>query len=77
MFSLLNRQAGSGKNPARMCKILNSLSQFFRGIRRQFRRPFYLVESERFRSEHFARVGHGIALLVRQPVLIRIRSRRD
>ncbi len=77
MFSPLNRQSGRGKNPARMCKILNSLSPFFRGIWRQFLRSFYLVEGKRLTSEHFAGDGHGIALLFCQPVLLRIRRGQD
>jgi hypothetical protein len=77
MFSLLNTVWRRGKNRARMCKILNSLSQFFQGLGRRLLRPFYLIDGERFRGEAFARVGHGIALLVRQPALLRIRSRKD
>jgi hypothetical protein len=77
MFSLLNTRPGKGNFPARVCKILNFLSQFFHGTWRQFSRSFYLIEGERVRSEHFTNVGHRIALLVRQPVLIRIRSRKD
>ena len=77
MFSLLNRRLGGGKNPARMGKILNNLSLFFHGVWRQFSWPFYLVEGERLRSEGFPGVGHRIAFLIRQPVLIRIRSGKD
>jgi len=77
MFSLLNTESDRGNNPARMCKILNSLSPFLHEVLRQFSRPFYLIEGERLKSGRFAGVGHGIALLVRQPVLLRIRSGKD
>lgn len=77
MFSILNTPFCRGKTSARMCKILNSLSTDFHGFRRRFLQGFYLVEPERFRDEVFAAVGHRIALLVRQPVPIRIRSGKD
>jgi hypothetical protein len=77
VFRLLNMEKGRGKNAARMCKILNSLSAFFLEVWRQLSRPFYLVEGARLSSERFCWVGHGIALLVRQPVLLRIRSGKD
>lgn len=77
MFSLLNNESAKGKTRARMCKILDSLSQFFHGLLPRFSRAFYFVEGERVRSRHSAAVGPSIALLIRQPALLRIRSRRD
>ena len=77
MFSLLNRNAERGKFRARRCKILNSWSQFFRSVWRGLSRSRYLIASKRLRSVHSGRVGHPIALLVRQPALIRIGSRKD
>jgi hypothetical protein len=77
VFSLLNSQTVAGKNPARMCKILDSLSLFSHGIWRRFLRPFYLLEGLRLRSMLSPRVGYGIAFFLRQPALLRIRSGKD
>jgi hypothetical protein len=77
MFSLLNSESAKGKIPARMCKILDSLSQFFHGVWPRFSCAFYPIEDERIRSKHSVAVGLSIALLVRQPALLRIRSRKD
>lgn len=72
MFSVLNTQFAMGKQGTRMCKILDSLSTFFHGVGLCFSRSFYLVEGDGFKSGHFTLVGNRIALLIRQPVLIRI-----
>jgi hypothetical protein len=77
VFSLLNGQALVGKNPARMCKILDSLSLFFHGIWRGFLRPVYLLEGLRLRSELSPEVGYRIAFFLRQPALLRIRGGKD
>lgn len=77
MFNLLNTDGSDGTNRARMCKILNSLFPFFHGAGRLFWQAFYLVENKVFRNALFGNVGYRIALLVRQPVLVRIRSRKD
>lgn len=77
MFSLLNNKRQSGKSPAWMCKILDSLSPFFRAISLRFWQWRYLVESGQFRNEDSAYVGLRIALLIRQPAVLHIRSRKD
>jgi hypothetical protein len=77
VFNLLNRAPNKGKFPARMCKILNILSQFFCSLWRPFSRILYLFEGKRLNCDHFGPVGHRIALLDRQLVLSRIRSGKD
>jgi hypothetical protein len=77
MFSLLNSRQGKGKSRAKMCNILNSLSQFFHALWRRFSESRYLIEGGRFRERNCAGVGLSIALLVRQPALLQIRSRKD
>jgi hypothetical protein len=72
MFNLLNSDSARGKIPARMCKILDSLSQFFHGVWRRFSRGFYFIEDERVISKHSATVGLSIALLIRQLAMLRI-----
>jgi hypothetical protein len=77
MFSLLNKRFRMGKHRARMCKFLNSLPQFFRTLALGFSKLSYPIENGRLKSRDFAVSGHRIASLIRQPVLIRIRSRKD
>lgn len=77
MFILLNSDSADGKIPARMCKILDSLSPIFHGLWTCLSRTPYPVEGERVRNKHSAAVGLSIALLIRQPALLRIRSRKD
>ena len=77
MFSLLNKRIGTGKHRVRMYKILNSLPQFFHTLSERFSKNPYLIEGRSFIREDFVLVGHRIAFLVRQPVLLRIRSRKD
>ena len=77
MFSLLNERYWTGKHRARMCKFLVCLSQFFHLLWQCFTTPFYLIEDARLRSQYFALVGHRIAFLPRQPVLLEIRCRKD
>ncbi len=76
MFNLLNTQIAKGRDPAKMCKILDSLSVFFDGVRQPVAGPFYLLEGEGFRDKTFPGVGHRIAFPVRQPVGVRIRNGR-
>jgi hypothetical protein len=76
MFSLLNSGHGRGKSGARMCKILNSLSEFFRGPRQRRSGPFYLLEGKRFRDALFLWVGLRIAFLLHLPVVARICPRK-
>ena len=77
MFSLLNTKIGKGREPAKVCKILDSLSVFFDSIWEAVAGPFYLLESQGFRSKIFLRGGHQIALLVRQRVWVRIQDGRS
>ncbi len=77
MFSLLNTEIGKGRDTAKVCKILDSLSVFFDSIREAVAGPFYLLEGEGFRSKIFPGVGHGIAFLVRQRVWVRIQDGRS
>ncbi|PYT63398.1 MAG: hypothetical protein DMG35_04220 [Acidobacteria bacterium] len=76
MFSLLNKRIDKGRDPAKMCKIIDSLSVFSDSIRQRVARPFYLLEGEGFRGKIFPGVGHRIAFPVRQPVWVRIRDER-
>jgi hypothetical protein len=76
MFNLLNKRIDKGRDPARMCKIVDSLSAFFDNIRQLVAVPFYLLEGERFRGKTLQRIGHRIAFAVRQPVCVRIRDGR-
>jgi hypothetical protein len=77
MFSVLNTRSAMGKTKARMCKILDSLCQYFRGFWLRLPLPRYPLESDRFRGGLGKRVGVRIALLVRQPALISIRHGKD
>jgi len=77
MFSLLNKEIDKGRDMARMCKFLDSLSVFFDSIREAVAGPFYLLEGEGLRRNTFPRVGHRIAFLVRQPVWVRTRDGRS
>jgi hypothetical protein len=76
MFSLLNAQIDQGSDPAKMCKILDSLSVFFDSVRQPVAGPFYLLEGEGFRNKIFPGVGHRIAFAVRQPVGVQFRDGR-
>ena len=58
-----------------MCKILDSLSPFFHDLWPRLSRACYRVESERVRSGHSVAVGLSIALLVRQPAMLRVRRK--
>lgn len=77
MFSLLNDRFRTGKQRARMCKFLFSLPHFFHDLWQSFSACPYLDEYARFRNRHLAPVGYRIAFLIRQPVLLRIRSGKD
>ena len=77
MFSLLNKRLQTGKHRARMRKFLNSLPQFFRPLWRPFSKASYLIEDGMLSSAIFAAVGHRIAFLVPQPILLRNRSGKD
>ena len=73
MFSLLNSGNDKGKERARMCKILDSLSVFFHAVRQRFGRPFYLLEGKRLSDCLFLWVGLRIAFLVHLPAFARMR----
>lgn len=60
-----------------VCKILDGLSELSHGVRDGFGTRHYLLEGKQLRNRVFKEVGLRIAFLVRQPVLIRIRSRKD
>lgn len=77
MFSLLNKPARTGKIRTRMCKILDCLSPFCRGIRRRFLLASYPLASERVSRMLFSKVGYRIAFPIPQPVLLRVRSGKD
>ena len=77
MFSILNTRFLTGKQPARMCKILISLPQFFHHLWRRFSRASYLIDDVRLKSMYSDDVGYRIALLLRQPVRLRICNRKD
>lgn len=77
MFSLLNKRFRTGKHRARMCKFLNSLTQFFHSLWGPFSKASYLIGDVGLRSKRFITVGHQIAFSIRQPVLLRIRFGKD
>ncbi len=77
MFSLLNIEIDKGRDTAKVCKILDSLSVFFDSIREAVAGLFYLLEGEGVRRNTFPRVGHRIAFVVRQPVWVRIQDGRS
>jgi hypothetical protein len=77
MFSLLNKRFGAGNHLARLCKFLNFLPQFFPGFGMHFLNASYLVEDGRLRRGDSGVSGHRIAFLIRQLVLVQIRSRKD
>jgi hypothetical protein len=77
MFNRLNKAGQRGKRRLMVCKILDCLSEVFRGSRALFGRRRYLIEGRQLRNEVFGEAGTRIAFLFRQPVLIRIRSRKD
>jgi hypothetical protein len=77
MFNLLNKRFGAGNHLARLCKFLNSLPQFFHSFGIHFLNTSYLVEDGRLRRGDSGASGHRIAFLIRQPVRVRIRSRKD
>ena len=74
MFSLLNTKIDKGRDPAKVCKFLDSLSVFFHAMRQRFGRPFYLLEGRRLRDRLFLWVGLRIAFLVHLPAFARIRA---
>jgi hypothetical protein len=76
MFSLMNTRGDEGKNSAWMCKILDFLSEFFRGIRQPLGRLFYLLEGQRLRDGLLLWVGLRIAFLPHMRAFARIRSGR-
>jgi hypothetical protein len=76
VFNILNKRTRRGKKPPMVCKFLDSLSELSHGLTIWLEGPFYLHEGRELRSKVFADVGLRIALLVAQPVLIRIRSRK-
>ncbi len=76
MFSLLNTKIDKGRDPAKVCKFLDTLSLFFDSIRQAVAGPFYLLEGEGFRSKIFPQRGHQIDFLLRQPVWVQIRDER-
>jgi hypothetical protein len=77
MFNMLNAWEKRGKKPPMVCKILDGLSRVFRELRELFGRHRYLIEGRQLRNGVFEEVGLRIAFLFRQPVLIRVRSRKD
>jgi len=77
MFSILNRSGVKGNDSARMCKILDPLSKLFHVIRRSFPMRRYPFEDAGFSGPLFGRVGPAIALMLLQPVAIRIRGGKD
>ena len=75
MFSLLNSHTDKGKDTPRMCKILDSLSEVFHGIRTRFGRLFYLLEGKRLNRDGLLLwVGLRIAFFLHLTALARIRS---
>jgi hypothetical protein len=76
-FSLLNKQTAAGKNQTRMCKILDCLSQFYRGLWRCFQSHLYLLDGEGLTGGLSAEIGCRIAFLFGQPVLLRICSGKE
>jgi hypothetical protein len=77
MFNKLNKVAQRGKRPPMVCKILDGLSEVSRRLRTVFEACRYLIEGRQLRNAVFGEAGTRIAFLFRQPVLIRIRSRKD
>jgi hypothetical protein len=77
MFNMLNTWEKRGKKPPMVCKILGRLSGVSHGLRELFGRRRYLIEGRQLRNEVFGEAGTRIAFLFRQPVLIRVRSRKD
>jgi hypothetical protein len=64
MFNMLNTLPETGKQPPMVCKILDSLSVFFRGILLPSERPFYLLERMGLRNHGFQAFGLRIAFTV-------------
>jgi hypothetical protein len=77
MFSLLNKRLPTGKYRARICKFLNSLSQFSQSLWRRFSQASYLIEGATLSGANFATVGHRIASPIPQPVRLEICFRKD
>ncbi len=57
-----------------VCKFVDCLSGVFYGLAGWFEGPFYVLESRRLRNGVFPSVGLRIALIVLQPVLLRMIS---
>lgn len=76
MFSRLNTTTDKGRDPAKVCKILDYLSVFSDSVGQAFARPFYLLEGEEVRKKIFPGIGHGIAVPVRQQVWVQIQNGR-
>jgi hypothetical protein len=77
MFNILNNREKSGKRPPMVCKFLGGLSGLSHGVRECCGRRRYLLEGKQLRNRVFEGVGLRIAFLVRQPVLIGVRRRKD
>jgi hypothetical protein len=77
MFNMLNRRATRGKKPPIVCKSLDSVSRVTHGPAAWFEGRFYVLECRQLRNEVFPGVGLRIALIVLQPVLMRIPSGKD
>lgn len=77
MFSLLNRDAGSGNFLARMCTILNPWPQFFCSRRPLFAETLYLFDGKKLNRKDLGPVGHRIAFLDRQRSSVDIRGGKD
>jgi hypothetical protein len=77
MFNMLNATGKRGKKPPVVCKILDGLYEVSHELREWLGRRRYVLEGRRLRNGIFGEVGLRIAFLVRGPVLIRIRSRKE
>ncbi len=77
MFGLLNTTTDLRKYSPLVCKFLDLLSSLFHGLQRRCRGSSYLLEKTGLRDGEFPAFGFGIALTLRQPVLMRIRSGKD
>jgi hypothetical protein len=77
VFSLLNRDAGGGNFPARMCTILNPLPQFLCSRWPLFAGTLYLFDGKRLNRKDLGAVGHRIAFLDRRLSSVDIRGGKD
>jgi hypothetical protein len=77
MFNMLNSYSEKGKNPAKVCKILDRVSAYSHGTTMPCGAPFYLLEGMGFRNCQFPLFGSRIAFDIWQPALIRIPIGKD